>query len=549
MQPAGHQVPWTEFAAAFRAHHIPSSIMKIKLREFMALRQGNRSVREYVQVFNELARYAPNHVDTDAKKRECFLEGMSPKLRSRLGCRFEDFNQLVDDAIAMEEDLCLHHLEKKRARSTVGPSGSTLQRPRLTYQQPRPQQMMVRPVQQQYVPRPQYYRPPQPQWINRTPVPQALKIRQPCFNCGRPGHFTKECKRPRQLNPAPQLTLGQGSNQDIQKKKGTAPSGRVNFMEISEVPAGAPVMAGTFSVNGHPAVILFDSEASHSFVSALCAYIINLECEYTEHEYCIQSPGGRLSAHTMARNFLLDLDGTTYLASPLVLHHQRIDLILGVGWMKQHGVVIDTSTRTISLNAPDSTWRIILPLPEHPVPSGSVCALEVEPLEAIPIVREYPDVFPDDLPGLPPDRAVEFSIELLPGTAPVFRKPYKMSSNDLAEMKVQLQDLLDKGFIRPSSSPWGCSAMFVDKKDQTKRLVVDYRPLNEVTVKNKYPLPDINILFDQLSGAKVFSKIDLRSGYHQIKVREEDIPKTAFSTRYGLYEFLVMSFGLTNAPA
>src|SRR5436853_1847984 len=117
--------------------------MKIKLREFMALRQGNRSVREYVQTFNELAHYAPNHVDTDAKKRECFLEGMSPKLRSRLGHRFEDFNQLVDDAIAMEEDLHLYHLEKKRARSTVGPSGSTPQHPRLTYQQPRPQQMMV----------------------------------------------------------------------------------------------------------------------------------------------------------------------------------------------------------------------------------------------------------------------------------------------------------------------------------------------------------------------------------------------------------------------
>ena len=134
MQPAGHQVPWTEFSAAFRAHHIPSSVMKIKLREFMALKQGNKTVREYVQTFNELACYAPNHVDTDTKKRECFLEGMSPKLRSRSGHRFEDFNQLVDDAIAMEEDLHLHHLEKKRARSTVGPSGSTLQRPRLTYQ-------------------------------------------------------------------------------------------------------------------------------------------------------------------------------------------------------------------------------------------------------------------------------------------------------------------------------------------------------------------------------------------------------------------------------
>src|SRR5438128_11139285 len=124
MQPAGYQVPWTEFAAAFRAHHIPSSIMKIKLREFMALRQDSRSVREYVQIFNELSRYAPNHVDTDAKKRECFLEGMSPKLRSHLGRRFEDFNQLVDDAIAMKQDLRLHHLEKKRTRITAGPSGS-----------------------------------------------------------------------------------------------------------------------------------------------------------------------------------------------------------------------------------------------------------------------------------------------------------------------------------------------------------------------------------------------------------------------------------------
>src|SRR5438045_7038130 len=124
--------------------------MKIKLREFMALRQGSRSVREYVQIFNELASYAPNHVDTDAKKRGCFLEGISPKLRSRLGRRFEDFNQMVDDAIAMEEDLRLHHMEKRKAKFTVGPSESAPQLPRLTYQQPRPQQMMVRPVLQQY---------------------------------------------------------------------------------------------------------------------------------------------------------------------------------------------------------------------------------------------------------------------------------------------------------------------------------------------------------------------------------------------------------------
>jgi hypothetical protein len=124
-----------------------------------------------------------------------------------------------------------------------------------------------------------------------------------------------------------------------------------------------------------------------------------------------------------------------------------------------------------------------------------------------------------------------------------------MPPNELAELKIQLQDLLDKGYISPSASPWGCPALFMKKKNNSLRLCVDYRPLNAVTIKNKYPPPRIDILFDQLAGAKVFSKIDLRSGYHQIKIRSSDIPKTAFSTRYGLYEYLVMSFGLTNAPA
>jgi hypothetical protein len=124
-----------------------------------------------------------------------------------------------------------------------------------------------------------------------------------------------------------------------------------------------------------------------------------------------------------------------------------------------------------------------------------------------------------------------------------------MPPKELAELKNQLQKLLDKGYIHPSSSPWGCPALFVKKKDGSLRLCVDNRPLNAVTIKNKYPLPRIDVLFDQLAGAKVFSKIDLHSGYHQIKIRPCDIPKTAFSTRYGLYEFLVMSFGLTNAPA
>jgi hypothetical protein len=174
---------------------------------------------------------------------------------------------------------------------------------------------------------------------------------------------------------------------------------------------------------------------------------------------------------------------------------------------------------------------------------------EVEPSEAINVVSEFLDVFPEELPGMPPERKVEFVIELIPGTAPISKRAYRVSEPELVELKKQIDELLDKGYIRPSTSPWAAPVLFVEKKNGTKRMCIDYRSLNEVTVKNKYPLPRIEDLFDQLRGASVFSKIDLRSGYHQLRIRPSDIPKTAFITKYGLYEFTVMSFSLTNAPA
>ena len=178
-----------------------------------------------------------------------------------------------------------------------------------------------------------------------------------------------------------------------------------------------------------------------------------------------------------------------------------------------------------------------------------VFSMEAKFLEEVPVVNEYPDVFPEELPGMPPDRDVEFVIDLVPGTAPIAKRPYRMAATELAELKKQLEELQRIGFIRPSSSPWGAPVLFVKKKDGSMRLCVDYRALNEVTIKNKYPLPRIDDLFYQLKGAKYFSKIDLSSGYFQLKIRESDIPKTAFVTRYGQFEFTVMSFGLTNAPA
>ncbi|GKB98518.1 putative reverse transcriptase domain-containing protein, partial [Tanacetum coccineum] len=152
-------------------------------------------------------------------------------------------------------------------------------------------------------------------------------------------------------------------------------------------------------------------------------------------------------------------------------------------------------------------------------------------VEDIPVVREFPEVFPKDLPGLPPVRQVEFQIDLIPGAAPVARAPYRLAHSEMQELSDQLQELVYRGFIQPSTSPWGAPVLFVKKKDGPFRMCIDYRELNKLTVKNRYPSPRIDDLFDQLQGLSVYSKIDLRSGYHQLRVRDKDIPKTAFRMR------------------
>jgi hypothetical protein len=173
-------------------------------------------------------------------------------------------------------------------------------------------------------------------------------------------------------------------------------------------------------------------------------------------------------------------------------------------------------------------------------------ALQVQDIR---VVCYFADVFPAELPGIPLEHDAAFEIKLIPGTQPIHKAPYRMAPKEQVELKRQLDDLLDKGLIRPSRSPWASPVLFVEKKDKSKRFCVDYRALNQVTIKNKYPLPRIEVLFEELRGAQVFYKIDLNSSYHQLRIREEDIKNTTFCTRYGHYEFIVMSFGLTNALA
>ncbi|TKC11709.1 hypothetical protein FA727_23800, partial [Robertmurraya kyonggiensis] len=287
---------------------------------------------------------------------------------------------------------------------------------------------------------------------------------------------------------------------------------------------------------------------THSFISTRFHVKCGLKSYHTKSSYVISTAGGKIASNQVTHKVPIRLGSKTFPTDLILLGMEGIDIVLGANWMTQHKVVLDVAERVVEINSP-THGPSVLYLPQRTCVDACAYAMVETQLKDIPVVCEYADVFPDDLPGMPPDRDIEFVIELQPGTAPISKRPYRMPPNELAELKIQLQELLDKGFIRPSVSPWGCPAIFVKKKDHSLRLCIDYRPLNAVTIKNKYPLPRIDILFDQLAGARVFSKIDLRSGYHQIKIRPCDIPKTAFSTRYGLYEFLVMSFGLTNAPA
>jgi hypothetical protein len=230
------------------------------------------------------------------------------------------------------------------------------------------------------------------------------------------------------------------------------------------------------------------------------------------------------------------------------LDSRGIYIILGIDWLRKYDGDILCAKRAIRLAKEDDTiveFNAVIQAEQVSL----LNKVQGTSLNEIRIAQEYLDVFPEDLPGMPPDRDIEFIVELLPGTPPISKRPYRMSVNELVELKKQIAELQSKGFICPSSSPWGAPVLFVGKKDETQQMCVDYRSLNKVTIKNKYPLLRIDDLFDQMKGASVFSKIDLRSGYHQLKIRESDIPKTAFDTRYGLYEYTVMSFGLTNASA
>nr|GFA26624.1 putative reverse transcriptase domain-containing protein [Tanacetum cinerariifolium] len=312
-----------------------------------------------------------------------------------------------------------------------------------------------------------------------------------CYECGVQGHFKRECPK-----------LKNNNNQGNQGGRNNAPA-RVYTVGHTGTNPDANVVMGTFLLNNRYASVLFDTGADRSFVSTTFSTQINITPSTLDHCYDVELANGRIiGLNTILRGCTLNL----------LNHPFNIDLM---------PVELEKYVK--------KGFPILL---AHITTKEVEDKSEKKRLEDVPIVQNFPKVFPEDLPSLPPTRPVEFQIDLVPGAAPVARAPYRLAPSEMKELVEQLKELSDKGFIRPSSSPWGAPVLFVKKKDGSFRMCIDYRELNKLTIKNRYPLPRIDDLFDQLQGLSVYSKIDLRSGYHQLRVREQDVPKTAFKTRH-----------------
>ncbi|GJT90341.1 putative reverse transcriptase domain-containing protein [Tanacetum coccineum] len=329
------------------------------------------------------------------------------------------------------------------------------------------------------------------------------------------------------------------TNRGNQARNGNAPA-KVYAVGRAGTNPDSNVMTGMFLLNNYYASVLFDTGADRSFVSTAFSSQIDITPTALDHYYDVELADGRIiGLNTILRGCTLNFLNHPFNIDLMPVELGSLDVIIGIDWLAKYQAVIVCAEKIVRC----------------PIFLAHVTTKEIEDksekkrFEDVPIVQNFPEVFPEDLLGLPPTRQVEFQIDLIPGAAPVARAPYRLAPSEMKELSEQLKELSDKGFIRPSSSPWGAPVLFVKKKDGSFRMCIDYRELNKLTVKNRYPLPRIDDLFDQLQGSSVYSKIDLRSGYHQLRVREEDIPKTAFRTRYGHYEFQVMPFGLTNAPA
>ncbi|GJT02040.1 putative reverse transcriptase domain-containing protein [Tanacetum coccineum] len=495
--------PWDDFKKLLMEEYCPDDeVQKLESKIWNHKIVGS-NIDGYTARFNELARLVPHMVTLESRYVNRYIRGLAPKIKAHVT---SSKRATIQGAVSMANHLTTDGIKdrlfkkKENARNKRRSNDQNRNRgrdDRNKRQRTGKNFALTAPEQGQG----------QHQYAGQ--YPKCAKPRPTCFECGDPNHFRRNCPRMNRATtsggnrPNHVLAIEGNTNQGNNRNQA---QGRAFGLGVAEAPQDPNVMTGTFSLNDHFATVLFDSGADYSFISTNFLPLINMKPSIISPGYEIEIASGvNVETNKIIRGCRLELEGHTLIIDLIPfgyeVHGERPE-----GNLKQ--------LKTMKVNKPK--------------------------LEDIPVVREFPGVFPEDLSGLPPSREVEFRIDLIPGAMPVAKSPYRLAPTEMQELSNQLKELQEKGFIRPSSSPWGAPVLFVKKKDGSFRMCIDYRELNKLIVKNRYPLPRIDDLLDQLQGSQYFSKINLRSGYHQLRVREEDIPKTAFRTRPYLDKFVIV---------
>ncbi|GAU43227.1 hypothetical protein TSUD_241170 [Trifolium subterraneum] len=513
----GVVITWEMFKREFFNKYFPADVKNKKVVEFMKLEQGNMWVVEYAAKFESLCAFSPHYNTPEAENDKCvkFESGLRPDIKHIIGfAEIRNFTTLVAKARICAEDgkAKSNYFKAVRGRS----------------------QDRAKPYEVKG------------KGSARGGKGKEKMDNDKCYKCGKIGHRSFECKKDKDKVTGKVFALNEEGADQVDNLI------REGADQVDNL------IRGTCFIHDTPLIAIIDTGATHSFISVDCMKRLNIPVYEMSGCMNIETPAsGSVITRLVCHNCPVSVFGRHFGMDLVCIPLSGIDVIFGMNWLVFNQVHINCCEKTVIF--PKSEGSLFLMNGEEVKESlndhgelfmvfGSLKLEGGAKLNEIPVVSEFSDVFPEDISDLPPEREVEFSIDLVPGTSPISMAPYRMSASELNELKKELEKLLEKKFIRPSVSPWGAPVLLVKKKEGSMRLCIDYRQLNKATIKNKYPLPRIDDLMDQLVGACVFSKIDLRSGYHQIRVKTEDVPKTAFRTRYGHYEYIVMPFGVTNAP-